>query len=51
MIKEMEYELEVKNKKIKEIMKEKKNIEKRAEDECNTLREELDLLKERIIHL
>lgn len=50
-IKELEMEVEQKNKKIREIIKDKQLIEKRAEEEYNALRDELDLSKEKIIQL
>src|SRR3569833_1763300 len=50
-MKELEYEIEQKNKVIKDLQKEKKLIEKRTEEECAALREEVDLLKEKNIQL
>jgi hypothetical protein len=47
----MEYELEQKNKKIRELIKEKRDTEKRGEEECNAIRDELDLANEKIIQL
>ena len=50
-IKELENEIELKNKRIKDLIKEKQNAEKAAEEECNALRDELDLSKEKIVQL
>ena len=43
--------MELKNKKIRELIKEKTTIEKRAEEDYQTLRDELDLSKEKLIQL
>lgn len=49
-IKELEQEIDVKNKKIRELLKEKLAAEKRAQEDFNSLRDELDVTKEQIIH-
>jgi predicted nucleic acid-binding Zn-ribbon protein len=50
-IKDLEHEIEQKNKKIRDLVKEKQNAEKRTEEEVNAIRDELDLAKEKIIQL
>lgn len=50
-MKELEQEIEQKNKKIRDLLKEKTTIEKRAEEDYQQLRDELDLSKEKIIQL
>jgi hypothetical protein len=47
----LENEIELKNKKIRELLKEKTNMEKRYEESYQTLRDELDVSKEKIIQL
>ncbi len=42
-IKELEQEIELKNKKIRDLLKEKTTIEKRAEEDYQQVRDELDL--------
>lgn len=48
-IKSLEQDIENKNKKIKELYKEKINTEKRATEECNAIRDENDILKEKLV--
>lgn len=50
-IKELEQEIDLKNKKIRDLLKEKAAAEKRYEEDYQTLRDELDVSKEKIIQL